>query len=301
MKLTILGCHSATSRSDKFPTSQVLSFQNFSVLIDCGEVAQFQIRKAGLRLNQLRYVFISHLHGDHFYGLIGMLASLDSFKRGQALTIFGPKGIAQILELQINLTGLNLRYELDFVELESRESQLILEIPELRVVTIPLEHRIYTNGYLFVKKTKKRSIDKEKITNLTLEKYHYKQLLLGEDITLSDGSFYKNSSLTRLGPELKYAFCSDTSYLPSIVEIIRGVNVLYHEATFTQRHHATAVNTMHSTAKQAAMIARDAEVKTLILGHFSSRYKTKDEHLAEAKEVFENTLIAEDLKVIPIT
>ena len=296
MKLTILGCHSATPRENKHTTSQLLEVKGNLFLIDCGEGTQMQLRKSKIKFSRVQHIFISHLHGDHFYGLIGLISTFRLLGRTAPLTVYGPKGIKEIITLQLKLARSWTDYELHFIELEDEEAVSIYEDESISVSTLPLDHRVYTNGFLFTTKSSVRKIDSEAINDLELEPFHFAQLQEGKDISLGDGKTFTNSQLT-LAPEVpkRYAFCSDTAYNEALVQRIKGVDVLYHESTFLEQHKELAVKTKHSTAKEAATIASKAGVKQLILGHYSNRYSDKNEFIEEASPIFENVILSQDL------
>ncbi len=296
MKLHILGCHSATPRSTVFPSSQLLEINNELLLIDAGEGMQIQLRKYKHKFNKIQHIFISHLHGDHFYGLVGFLSSLRLIGREKSIHIYAPVGLKEIIELQFILTKTDINYPLFFHELSSLESELILETDKYTVKTIPLEHRVYTNGYLIREKTALRKLNIDAVKQYPeIETWAYHNLKRGKDFVREDGSIIPNETLTLPPPPTKsYAYCSDTIYKPDIIPLIKGIDMLYHEATFLEMHKDLAVKTKHSTAKQAAQIAKDAGVKFLVLGHFSSRYPDETQFIKEAKEIFENVDIAEE-------
>lgn len=297
MKLTILGCHSATPRENAHTTSQLLEVQGHLFLIDCGEGTQMQLRKAQVKFARIKHIFISHLHGDHFYGLVGLISTFRLLGRTAPLHIYGPKGIKEIIVLQLKLANSWTDYELYFHELEAEGSQLIFENEKLSVLTIPLNHRIYTNGFLFQEKAGLRQLNREALAQYEIPVCDFEKIKAGSDYALADGTVISNSELSRSPkPVHSYAFCSDTAYHESIIPLVKGVEVLYHEATFLQKHADLAAKTKHSTAQQAAKIAQQAGVRQLILGHFSSRYKNHDLFLTEAQKIFTNTDLAEDLK-----
>lgn len=300
--LTILGCHSATPRENAHPTSQIVSIKNHTFLVDCGEGTQVQLRKYGIKFNKIKHIFISHLHGDHFYGLIGLISTFRLLNRETELHIYGPKGLKEIITLQLKLSKSWTQYPLLFHELNATKSEMIFEDEKVTVQTIPLSHRVYTNGFLFKEKLGERKLNMEAISNYPdIKICDYQNLKNGRDFKLEDGTILKNKKVT-LDPNkpLSYAFCSDTEFLPEIKTIINNVDTLYHESTFLNDKEALAKTTKHSTAQQAAEIAKMAQVKELIIGHFSSRYKNKNDFLTEAKSVFKNTVLAEEGKVFEI-
>ena len=301
MKLNILGCHSATPLENAHTTSQVLEVKDHIFLIDCGEGTQIQLRNQKIKFSRIKHIFISHLHGDHFYGLVGLVSTFRLLGRTADLHIYGPKGIKEVLTLQLKLANSWTNYNLFFHELEQEESVLIFEDDSLSVHTIPLDHRVYTNGFLFEEKPGLRRLDKEKIKNYDIPHYDFQQLKLGKDLVLEDGTVVQNDRVT-LNPKpiKRYAFCSDTAYNESIVPLVEGVDLLYHEATFLDAHENLAEKTKHSTATQAAKIAQLAKVKRLVLGHFSSRYRDKNGFLTEAAPFFDEVELAADGKIFDI-
>ena len=301
MKLTILGCHSATPRENKHTTSQLLEVGGNLFLIDCGEGTQIQLRKIKVKFSRIQHIFISHLHGDHFYGLIELISTFRLLGRTAMLHIYGPKGIKEIITLQLKLAKSWTDYPLHFHELEQDSSQVVFEDETVRVETLPLDHRIYTNGFLFTTQASKRKMNVDAIKDFDLLPFHFKQLQQGADVTLEDGRILENEVYT-LPPSKskKYAYCSDTAYFEPLVPGIKEVDLLYHEATFLEKNSDLAANTKHSTAKQAAQIAKMANVKQLMLGHFSNRYPNKEDFITEASDTFQNVILAEDLKTFNI-
>ncbi len=302
MKLHILGCHSATPRSVAFPSSQVLEVGNELLLIDAGEGMQIQLRKYKHKFNRIKHIFISHLHGDHFYGLVGYLSTLRLIGREKEVHIYAPAGLKEIILLQFKITQTDINYPLFFHELVNFEPELILETDKFSVTTIPLEHRIYTNGFLVREKPALRKLNIDAVRQYPeIETWAYHNLKRGKDFVRDDGSIIPNSELTLPPPPAKsYAYCSDTAYKPDIVPLIEGVDLLYHEATFLEADKSLAIKTKHSTARQAAQIAQRAGVKQLVLGHFSSRYPDESLFVSEAFEIFDNVDIAGEGKTFVI-
>jgi ribonuclease Z len=299
MKLHILGCHSATPRSVAFPSAQVLETGNELLLIDAGEGMQIQLRKYKHKFNKIKYIFISHLHGDHFYGLVGFLSTLRLIGREKEMHIFAPEGLKKLTELQFQITQTDINYPLFFHELTRTESELILDTDKFSVTTIPLKHRLYTNGFLIKEKPALRKLNIEAVKRYPeIETWAYHNLKRGKDFIREDGSRIPNDELTLPPPPVKsYAYCSDTAYNPSIIPLIKEVDLLYHEATFLEKDKHLAEKTKHSTARQAAQIAKEADVKQLVLGHFSSRYPDERIFIEEAKEIFDKVDIAQEGKM----
>jgi len=296
INLTILGCHSATPRTDSHTTSQFLEINNRNFLIDCGEGTQVQLRKYKVKFSKISHIFISHLHGDHFYGLIGLISTFSLLNREKDLHVFGPKGIKEIILLQLKLSQSWTNFSLLFHELESKESELIFEDEKVEVHTIPLSHRVYTNGYLFKEKVGERKLNIGKILHHPeIEICDYQNIKNGKDFIKENGEVIKNTLLTTDPTKpLSYAFCSDTKYKPSITSIINNVDLLYHESTFLKDKENLCETTGHSTAEQAAEIAKMANVKKLILGHYSSRYKNLELFKEEAKPIFNKVELAHE-------
>lgn len=294
LKLTILGCHSATPRVNSHPTSQYLEIKNHSFLIDCGEGTQVQLRRYSIKFSKIKHIFISHLHGDHFFGLVGLISTFSLLNRDSELHVYGPKGIKEIITLQLKLSNSWTHFPLLFHELTSTKSELIFEDSKVEIHTIPLNHRVYTNGFLFKEKLGERKLNVSTISEYPeIEICDYQNLKNGRDFELNSGKILKNVLLTLNPPQPKsYAFCSDTAYYPQIIPLIKNVSCLYHESTFLKDKEDLALKTKHSTAEQAAKIAEQANVKQLIIGHYSGRYKNKEAFKDEAIPFFKNTLLA---------
>ncbi|WP_149276385.1 ribonuclease Z [Pareuzebyella sediminis] len=298
MKIHILGCYAATPRTLTNPTSQVLEIKNHLFLIDCGEGTQVQLRKNKIKFSRIAHIFISHLHGDHFFGLPGLVSTFRLLGRDKPLHIYGPKGIQEAITLLLKLGDSWTNYPLIFHELTENEPWMIFEDDQVTVETIPLNHRVYTNGFLFKEKLGRRKLNMEVVEKYKIDKAYYRNIKDGKDVLDEDGSLIPNRELTFDPPKPKsYAYCSDTGYKPDIVEQIKRVDVLYHESTFLDSETNLSVKTKHATAKQAATIAQAAQVGTLLLGHYSTRYKTIEMFKEEAQTVFENVELSDDGKV----
>jgi ribonuclease Z len=298
MQLTILGCHSATPRANAHPTAQVLDMNGELMLIDCGEGTQVRLRRQKVKFSRIRHIFISHLHGDHYFGLIGLLSTFSLLSRTAELHIHAPQGLEEIINLQLKLSHAYTSYPLIFHQLDSYQPQVILDTEKLTVETIPLQHRIYTNGFLFKAKPGDRKLLIDKVQNLDIDKAYYKSIVKGKDVQTKDGKLIKNEELTEPPkPAPSYAFCSDTVFKPDIVTQIKGTTLLYHESTFLEDQEHLCQKTKHSTAKQAGIIAQKAGVEKLILGHFSARYKDLSLFEKEAKLVFDHVEVAETGKI----
>ncbi|HLV15256.1 MAG TPA: ribonuclease Z [Xanthomarina sp.] len=297
MKLTILGCNSATPRINSNPTAQVLEINNHIFLIDCGEGTQVELRRNKVKFNRIKHIFISHLHGDHYFGLIGLISTFRLLTRETELHIYSPKGLKELITLHMKLSSSWTNYQLIFHELTSKESELIFEDDKVEVYTIPLDHRIYTNGFLFKEKPGERKLDVNAAVEADIDVAYYNKVKQGFDVVNNKGKLIKNETVTSdpIKPK-SYAFCSDTAYNEEIVPIIKNTTVLYHESTFLEKHEQLTVPTKHSTAKQAASIAKKAGVGTLILGHYSTRYDDLNEFKTEAQSVFPKVELAQDGK-----
>ena len=298
MKLTILGCHAASPKISAHPTSQVLDMQGHLFLIDCGEGTQIQLRKYKIKFSRIKHIFISHLHGDHFFGLPGLISTFHLMGREAEMHIYGPKGIKEAILLLLKLGKSYTKFGLYFHELVHNTPQLIFEDEKVTVETIPLDHRVYTNGFLFKEKPGNRKLNVDAAREANIDLSYYNKIKQGGDVVNRNGVNIPNSQITFDPPAPKsYAFCSDTAYSPNIVPQIFGTTVLYHESTFLDCHYPLAEKTKHSTSKEAATIAKKAEVGNLILGHYSGRYPVLELFKNEAKEIFENVNLAEDGKV----
>lgn len=301
MRLTILGCYSATPRTFTNPTSQVLEVKGHLFLIDCGEGTQVQLRKCKVKFSRINHIFISHLHGDHFFGLPGLISTFRLLGRENELHVHGPKGIKEAITFLLKLGDSWTNFPLIFHELESKASERIFEDRSIIVETIPLDHRIYTNGFLFREKPLPRKLDIGAVEKFDIDRSQYNAIKEGEDGIRKNGARVSNSRLTHNPPRPKsYAFCSDTSYSEAILPLIKQVDVLYHESTFLESESKLCQKTKHSTAKQAAEIAKNAEVGKLILGHYSTRYKSIELFREEALEIFAKVELADDGKLFEI-
>jgi ribonuclease Z len=293
-ELTILGATSATPVVGKHPTAQVLNYNDQLYLIDCGEGTQVQLLRYELRFSRINHVFISHLHGDHYLGLMGLLFTMHLQKREATLYLYAPRGLDEIILTHLKYGKSVLNFSIEFHAFEGNKVELLLDNEELNVQTIPMNHGIACCGFLFREKPKKLNINKEKLPpNLP-----YPLILAlkeGEDIYFED-HLIPNQALTLPPKPLKsYAFCADTKYHEPIIEQLKGVDTIYHEATLTEEFASKIEEGMyHSTAKQAATIALKAEVKKLIIGHFSVRYGDLSVFLNEASVIFANTVLAEE-------
>lgn len=298
--VTILGSGSAVPTSRRNPSGQYIQCRNRHFLIDCGEGTQMQIRKLGIHFQRIEHVFISHLHGDHFFGLVGLLSTLHLMGRVKPIYIYGPVGLKQIIELQLEYAKGKLAYDLNFREIENGETTLLFEDDKVSVSCFPLKHKIPTSGFIVREKLRERKLLAEKATQDGVKIEYFHRLKSGEDIE-EDGKLIRCEDYTEApGTPASYAYCSDTAYSEVTIEAVRYVDFLYHEATFVEALRDRATATKHSTAKDAAQVAKEAEVGSLLIGHLSARYDSGEEHVAEAQEVFEDVRCVEDGDVIQI-
>ena len=296
-ELLILGSSAATPTANRNPTAQLLNIAERFFLIDCGEGTQMQMRKYKARFQSVNHIFISHLHGDHFYGLPGFLASMHLLGRKNELTIYGPKELEEIINLLHKYSDTYLNYPLKFVYTQNTSKQLIFEDEKVEVYSFPLRHRIATTGYLFKEKPLFRNIDKYKLEKLNVSFSEIHKLKQGLDAIDNNGNVIKNNELT-LDPikQRSYAFCSDTKFFEELSNEIKDVDLLYHESTFLDSEEVLAGKTLHCTAKEAATIALKANVKQLVLGHYSTRYESILLFKEQAETIFPNVLLADDGK-----
>lgn len=294
-KIHILGSNSAVPTLKRHPTAQLINHNERYYLVDCAEGTQLQLRKYKFRLQRIGYIFISHLHGDHFFGLIGLISTMHLLGRKKELHVFGPAPLLDVIQLQLQVSQTVLNYPFHFHAIDTEKNKVIFENDKLQVSTIPLDHRIETCGFLFREKQGKRRLIKQVVNKLDIPVDQFVKIKSGEDFTDEQGKVYKNIDLTMDPyPIRSYAYCSDTRYSESIVPIIQKASLLYHEATFMQDKAEIAAEKYHSTAEEAANIANKARVKQLLIGHFSTRYENPEELLEEASKVFPETYLAMD-------
>lgn len=300
-KVQILGCGSAMPVLHRNPTAQYVNVLERHILIDCGEGTQLQFQKLKIKPIRIEHILISHLHGDHYLGLLGFLSSMHLLGRTKKISIYGPKELKDILFSQIKASKTYLNFDIHFVSLEQPHSERIFEDDSIEIFTIPLKHRVYCNGFLIKEKEKPKRINKAILAQYPIPVAWMHRVIKGEDWVRDDGVVIKNEQLILPSLPLRsYAFCSDTIYNESIIPIISNATVLYHESTFLTDLESRAKQTFHSTAKQAALIAKLANVKQLLLGHYSARYNDISAFEAEAKEHFENVLAIDDGAIIDV-
>ena len=299
--VTILGSNSAIPTLKRNPTSHLVNHNERFFLIDCAEGTQLQLRRSQIRMQRINHIFISHLHGDHFFGLIGLISSMHLLGRKKELHVFGPPQLKEIIDLQLNASQTVLIYPLEFHPINPDAQEIIYEDDKLTITTIPLNHRIPTCGFLFKEKKGKRRIRKQVIKEHNMAIEDILGVKEGADFTNSEGMLFKNSEITeKPNAPRSYAYCSDTAYTEAIIPLIQQVSLLYHEATFMNEKADVAAEKFHSTTIEAATIAKKAQVGKLIIGHFSTRYENIDEMLKEAKSVFPETEAAYDGKTYQI-
>ena len=294
-ELHILGCGSALPTTRHFATSQVVNLRDKLFMIDCGEGAQMQLRKSRLKFSRLNHIFISHLHGDHCFGLMGLISTFGLLGRTAELHIHSPKGLEELLTPMLNFFCHTLAYKVIFHEFDTRQTSVVYEDRSMTVTTIPLQHRIPCCGFLFAEKARPNHIIRDMVDFYKVPVYELNRIKNGSDYVTPEGEVIANTRLTRPSdPPRKYAYCSDTIFRPEIVKQLSGVDLLFHEATFAESELARAKETYHTTAAQAARIALEAWVRQLVIGHFSARYEDESILLKEASAVFPNTILAKE-------
>lgn len=300
-ELYILGCGSALPTTRHFPTSQVLNVRDKLYMIDCGEGAQLQFRKSRLKFSRLNHIFISHLHGDHCFGLWGLISTLNLLGRTAELHIYSPRGLEALLLPTLAFFNRQMTYRVLFHEFDTDKPSLVYEDRSLTVTTIPLRHRIPCCGFLFAEKQGLNHIVREMVDFYKVPLFEMNRIKNGADYVTPEGEVVPNRLLTRpADPPRRYAYCSDTICLPEIAGQLHGVDLLFHEATFASDNLGRAKETYHTTAVQAAELARSAEVKKLLIGHFSARYEDESVLLQEAQEVFPETLLASEMLCVQV-
>ena len=291
LAVTILGNNSAVPAFDRHPTSQVITMDGTSFLVDCGEGTQIQMINYKIRRSKISHIFISHLHGDHYFGLPGLITSFGLLGHQQELNVFAPAPLQHFIELQLKVADTTLPYDLIFHTI--RNEGMLVDNEKFSVKCFRTNHRIECYGFVFKEKKRHRKLLPNKAREYEIPTSFYERLTYGEDYTKKDGTVVKNEWVTEAGPKEKiYAFCADTKYDETLIQHIEGADMIYHESTYLDNLQQKAIERFHSTSKQAALIAKKANVKKLLLGHFSSKYDTLGEFEKEAKEIFENTELA---------
>ena len=300
-RVHILGCGSALPTLRHFPSMQVVECRGKLFMVDCGEGAQLQMRRSGLSFNKLGHIFISHIHGDHCFGLIGMISTFGLLGRTARLHVYAPAALERMLEEQTRLFSYDLSYEVVFHPVDTKLRQIILDDRSLQVESIPLEHRMPCCGYLFREKPGLPHIRRDMLDCYGIPVSQINNIKLGADYTLPDGTVIPNEHLVTPPDKVRaYAYCSDTRYVPMLAAQLSGVDTLYHESTYGEDNLAMAEKYYHSTARQAAQVARDAGVSRLILGHYSSRYTDERVLLNEALEVFPHAVLSSEMQVFDV-
>ncbi|MFN5620616.1 MAG: ribonuclease Z [Flavobacteriales bacterium] len=298
---TILGCGAAAPTGKHSPSAQVLNIHDKLFLVDCGEGTQMQMRKFKVKMQRINEVFITHMHGDHYLGLMGFISSMHLLGRKAKLTVYGPAELKPILELQLKASQTFLEYPLEVVAVDSSSKQCIYDDKSLRVYSFPMKHRIECCGYLFEEKERKPKITKESIATYGLIPSQIIQLKNGQSVVLENGNTLEPETVCEEPePPKRYAYCSDTAYSEKVIDAVKGCSTIYHESTFLESEAERAKSTFHSTAKQAGKVAKEAGAKRLILGHFSSRYATEDLFKVEAAAEFSNVSLANEGMVFTV-
>lgn len=301
-RVLILGASSAMPAFGRLPSAQAIWHNDRIFLMDCGEGTQLQMARYKVKFSRLDAIFISHLHGDHVLGLFGLITTLSLSNRLQELTVVGPEGIKKYIEFQLSLTQSQLNYPLQIIELTNPSaSEIVFENNSLVVKSFPLRHRVPCVGYLFTEKPKRRPFlfYEAKADDIPVE--YFPLIKNGVNIELKDGSVLESEKYLGIPPPpYSYAYCSDTRYFPELAESVKHTTLIYHEATFLHENLSRAEETFHSTALEAALLAQAAQAEKLIIGHFSARYRTLDEHLNEARSIFPNTELALEGRVFEV-
>lgn len=300
-KIHILGCGSALPTLHHYASAQIVELRGKQFMIDCGEGTQMQLRRSRIRFTKLSAVFITHLHGDHCFGLIGMISTFGLLGRTAKLDVYAPAALEPMLQAQMQLFCHSFDFEVAFHAVDTSKQQVVYEDRSLTVESIPLDHRIPCCGYLFKEKATLPHIKRDMIDFYQIPTSQINNIKAGADWMTADGEVVANSRLVEAAEAPRsYAYCSDTRYIPTLHERIKGVTALYHESTYGEDNLQRAEKYFHSTARQAAMVARDAQAGQLLLGHFSSRYEDENVLLQEAKAVFENTYLCDEQKVFEL-
>ena len=300
-KIHILGCGSALPTLHHYASAQVVEMRGKQFMIDCGEGTQMQLRRSRIRFTKLSAVFITHLHGDHCFGLIGMISTFGLLGRTAKLDVYAPKELEHMLQEQMRMFCHNFDYEVAFHAVDTRKQQVVYEDRSLTVESIPLEHRMPCCGYLFKEKATLPHIRRDMIDFYQIPVSQINNIKAGSDWITAEGKTVPNSKLVEAADQPRsYAYCSDTRYIPTLHERIRGVTALYHESTYGEDNLLMAEKYYHSTARQAALVARDAGAGKLLLGHYSSRYEDENVLLNEAKQVFENSFLCDEQMVFEL-
>ena len=301
MKITVLGSQGAIPKVGKFSSSLLLKVSNSNILIDCCEGVQHQLRKNKIKLSKIDIILISHAHGDHYFGLIGLISTFSLLKRDKKLIIFCPLSVFKIIQAHIKFSKMTLSYELDLRVLNNETKINIFQNDFFFIDAFPLKHSIYTNGFIVSEKKKKRKLILQKALENNIEKIYFNNLTNRKNVVNKDGVEINYRDVTKEGDKpKKFAYCSDTAYFEDLVKNINGVDLLYCETTFLKRDQDKAKITLHSTTADAAILAKKGKVKRLLIGHFSSRYDDFNEFAEEVRTIFENVIISDEGKKIDV-
>ena len=301
MKVTVLGSQGAIPKVGLFSTSLILNVCNSYVLIDCCEGVQNQLRKNKIKFSKIEIILISHAHGDHYFGLIGLISTLSLLKRDKKLTVFCPLSVFKIIQAHLKFSKMNLSYELDLKVLNNTSKINIFNNNHFSIEAFPLKHSIYTNGFLIREKEKKRRLILQKALDKNIDKIYFNKLTNRENVINNDGIEINYLDVTKEGDKAKaFAYCSDTAYFDELINNIKGVDLLYCETTFLKKDKDKATVTLHSTTIDAATLAKKGNVKKLLIGHFSSRYDDYNDFITEVVTIFKNVIISEEGKKIEV-
>lgn len=292
-EVLVLGNSSATPIFERHPTAQIVNFNEHIFLVDCGEGTQMQLNRYSVKSNKISHIFISHLHGDHYLGLVGLLSSMNLHGRFSDLHLYGPAPLIEIINIQLKYSETTLQYNLIFHPTNPEEEEVIFQNNTISVSSFPLKHRVSTTGFRFDEMPRQRTLLRDKIVHMNIPTVFYQQLKRGIDCVDIDGTVYKAEELTHPAPKSRsYAYCSDTRAFDSYISSIQDVDLLYHESTFMHDMIARAIDTFHSTSLEAAQVAKQVGAKKLLLGHYSARYRDLNPLLEEAKLEFVNTALS---------
>ena len=301
MNITVLGSQGAIPKLGKYSSSLLLNISNSYILIDCCEGVQFQLRKNKIKLSKIDIILISHAHGDHYFGLIGLISTLSLIKRKNKLKVFCPTSVLKIIQAHIKFSKMSLNYELDLISLNSQNEKNIYENPSFTIKTFLLKHSVYTNGFRIEEKKKRRKLLLDKALQYKIDKVYFNKLTKSENVFNSEGKEISYLEVTNEGPKPKsFAYCSDTAYFKELVNYITDVDLLYCETTFLEKDRDKALRTFHSTTIDAAKLAKKGRVKQLLIGHFSSRYDDYSMFFNEVFSIFENVIISEEGKKVQV-
>ena len=301
MLCQVLGSQGAIPKVGLFSSSLVLNVSRTNILIDCCEGAQFQLRKNKIKLSKIEIILISHAHGDHYFGLIGLISTLSLMKRDKKLTLFCPLSVLKIVQAHLKYSNMNLSYELEMKVLNNQSKIKILDNNQFSIYAFPLKHSVYTNGFLIREKEKKRKLILEKALENNIDKIYFNKLTKRENVINNDGVEINYMDVTKPAEKPRaFAYCSDTAYFDELINYIKGVDLLYCETTFLKKDKDKAALTLHSTTLDAATLAKKGRVKKLLIGHFSSRYDDYNDFISEVVTIFKNVVISEEGKKIEV-